>query len=70
MKCHKALKDYSTGVFEVDYSRTLEILGYQEQLWGWVLKIQAHDLFIYEKSPMLVVPTLEDIRDRKLTRIL
>jgi hypothetical protein len=69
MKCHM-LHKYN-GEFQTDLTINWEVSGYTEMIYGWVLKLGKVDCrFFYNKHPLLVVQTKEEIRNKKLEKLL
>ena len=67
MKCHLVHKIGNLP----DYTQLWEIVGYTEMIWGWVLSIKKDESeYIYDKHPLLVVQTKEDIRNKKLDKLI
>ena len=75
MKCHMLHK--LNGEFQADFTISWEVSGYTEMLWGWSLKLRKVDdilradsvNYFYNKHPLLVVQTKEDIRNKKLEKL-
>jgi hypothetical protein len=69
MKCHSLFK--LNGEFQTNFTITWEVSGYTEMIYGWVLTIKEDGSeYMHDKHPLLVAQTKEDIRNKKIEKLI